>query len=68
MDLPTLIAFVSSTPLLSEAERAWWKAHLPTMMPEQCAQLEKILTQKIDLPFVGVITNFIRGLAGGKVA
>ncbi len=68
MDLPSLTKLVSTTSLLTEAERTFWLEYLPTMKPEQCAKLEQILTQKIEFPFKGVVSKFLYGLVSGSHA
>lgn len=64
MDLAVLTSLVTSSPLLTEPERAYWLQHLPTMQDEQRARLEQILNQPIELPFAGVIANVLQSITG----
>lgn len=64
MDLAALTSLVMSSPLLTEPERAYWLQHLPGMTPGQCARLEQILNQPIELPFAGVIANVLQSITG----
>jgi hypothetical protein len=62
MNLSSLTALVRSTPLLSDAERAYWLEHLPTMKPNQCERLETILNSPDEGPFASAITQFFQML------
>ncbi len=44
-----LLSLVNASPLLSQAEREYWREHLPRMSPEQCEKLTRILSQAKDI-------------------
>ena len=64
MDIASLTQLVTTTPILSEAERTYWLEHLPTMKPEQCVELEQILNAPIELPLGSVITTILHSFVG----
>jgi hypothetical protein len=51
MDISSLQRMVRESPLLSDEERAYWTANLPTMTLEQCGRLQDILGRAAALPW-----------------
>jgi hypothetical protein len=59
MDTASLQRKVTESRLLTEQERAYWLAKLPTMNQEQCMKLDRILTEALDIVWTQQMEGYL---------